>query len=73
MREIQFNDIRDIANTANITVTTVSYTSTYDEAITHTNRGIVRRAMAIEEIINWEFGLLQNENALQKSYIVEEL
>src|SRR5699024_4778275 len=49
------------------------HTSAYDEAITTPTEESVRRAMAIQMIINREFGLMKNENALQGSFIVEEL
>src|SRR5699024_1730575 len=48
-------------------------TNAYDEAITTPTEESVRRAMAIHMIINKEFGLMKNENALQGSFIVEEL
>ena len=74
-REIQFNDIRTTLQALLALYDNCNslHTNAYDEAITTPTEESVRRAMAIQKIINWEFGLLQNENALQGSYIVEEL
>ena len=74
-QEIQFNDIRTtlqalLAITDN---TNSLHTNAYDEAITTPTEESVRRAMAIQLIINREFGLLMNENPLQGAYIVDEL
>jgi methylmalonyl-CoA mutase len=49
------------------------HTNAYDEAITTPTEGSVRRAMAIQLIINRELGLAKNENPLQGSFIIEEL
>ena len=49
------------------------HTNAYDEAITTPTEDSVRRAMAIQLIINKELGLAKNENPLQGSYIIEEL
>ncbi|MDH3463362.1 MAG: methylmalonyl-CoA mutase family protein, partial [Acidimicrobiia bacterium] len=49
------------------------HTNAYDEAITTPTEESVRRAMAIQLIINRELGLAKNENALQGSFIIEEL
>lgn len=49
------------------------HTNAYDEAITTPTEESVRRAMAIQMIINKEFGLTKNENSIQGSFIVEEL
>ena len=49
------------------------HTNAYDEAITTPSEESVRRAIAIQLIINREYGLMMNENALQGSYIIEEL
>jgi methylmalonyl-CoA mutase len=49
------------------------HTNAYDEAITTPTEESVRRAMAIQLIINRELGLTKNENPLQGSYIIEEL
>lgn len=74
-REIQFNDIRTtlqallaISDNCNSL-----HTNAYDEAITTPTAESVRRAMAIQLIINREFGLAANENNLQGSYIVDYL
>ena len=49
------------------------HTNAYDEAITTPTEDSVRRAMAIQLIINKELGLAKNENPLQGSFIIEEL
>jgi len=49
------------------------HTNAYDEAITTPTEDSVRRAMAIQMIINHELGLSKNENPLQGSFIIEEL
>ena len=49
------------------------HTNAYDEAITTPTEGSVRRAMAIQLIINKELGLAKNENPMQGSYVIEEL
>ncbi len=74
-QEIAFNDIRTtlqaliaIADNCNSL-----HTNAYDEAITTPTEESVRRAMAIQLIINREFGLSMNENPLQGSYFLEEL
>ena len=74
-REIQFNDIRTTLQALLALYDNCNslHTNAYDEAITTPTEESVRRAMAIQKIINWEFGLLQNENAIQGSYIVDEL
>jgi methylmalonyl-CoA mutase len=74
-QEMNFNDIRttlqalcalyDNANSL--------HTNAYDEAITTPTESSVRRAMAIQMIINKEWGLSMNENPLQGSYIIDEL
>ena len=73
--EMSFNDIRttlqalialyDNANSL--------HTNAYDEAVTTPSEESVRRAMAIQLIINREWGLSQNENPLQGSYVIDEL
>ncbi len=74
-REIQFNDIRTtlqallaIADNCNSL-----HTNAYDEAITTPTEESVRRAMAIQMIVNREFGLAMNENPFQGSHFVEWL
>jgi methylmalonyl-CoA mutase len=74
-QEMNFNDIRttlqalcalyDNANSL--------HTNAYDEAVTTPTEESVRRAMAIQLIINREWGLSLNENPLQGSFVVEEL
>jgi methylmalonyl-CoA mutase len=74
-QEIDFNDIRTtlqafyaIADNCNSL-----HTNAYDEAITTPTEESVRRAVAIQLILNHEFGLLKNENPLQGAFIVEYL
>jgi methylmalonyl-CoA mutase len=74
-QEMNFNDIRttlqalcalyDNANSL--------HTNAYDEAVTTPTEESVRRAMAIQLIINREWGLSMNENPLQGSFVVDEL
>ncbi|WP_197319233.1 fused isobutyryl-CoA mutase/GTPase IcmF [Saccharomonospora sp. NB11] len=74
-QEMSFNDIRttlqalcalyDNANSL--------HTNAYDEAITTPTESSVRRALAIQMIINKEWGLSKNENPLQGSFIIDEL
>ena len=74
-REIQFNDIRTTLQ-ALLAITdncNSLHTNAYDEAITTPTEESVRRAMAIQLIINREFGLARNENNTQGSYFVEHL
>ncbi len=74
-QEIQFNDIRTTlqALLALFDNCNSLHTNAYDEAITTPTEESVRRAMAIQMIINREFGLAKNENPHQGSFIVEEL
>ncbi|GAB4074828.1 methylmalonyl-CoA mutase family protein [Barrientosiimonas marina] len=74
-QEIDFNDIRTTlqALLAVLDNTNSLHTNAYDEAITTPTEESVRRAMAIQMIINKEFGLTKTENALQGSFILEEL
>jgi methylmalonyl-CoA mutase len=74
-REIQFNDIRTTLQ-ALLAITdncNSLHTNAYDEAITTPTEESVRRAMAIQLIINRELGSAFNENNLQGSYFVEYL
>ncbi|MBK1788669.1 fused isobutyryl-CoA mutase/GTPase IcmF [Prauserella cavernicola] len=74
-QEMSFNDIRttlqalcalyDNANSL--------HTNAYDEAITTPSESSVRRAMAIQMVINKEWGLSKNENPLQGSFVIDEL
>ena len=74
-KEIQFNDIRTTlqALVAIYDNCNSLHTNAYDEAITTPTEESVRRAMAIQLIINRELGLAKNENPLQGAYIIEEL
>ncbi len=74
-REIQFNDIRTTlqALLALFDNCNSLHTNAYDEAVTTPTEESVRRAMAIQMIINKELGWAKNENPLQGSYIVDEL
>jgi methylmalonyl-CoA mutase len=74
-QEMDFNDIRTtlqalcaIYDNANSL-----HTNAYDEAVTTPSEHSVRRALAIQMIIDREWGLAGNENPLQGSYVVEEL
>jgi len=73
--EIEFNDIRTTLQALLATYDNAQslHTNAYDEAITTPTEESVRRAMAIQLIINQEFGLTDCENATQGSFIVEEL
>ncbi|MFT6220957.1 MAG: methylmalonyl-CoA mutase, partial [Candidatus Endobugula sp.] len=74
-QEMDFNDIRTTLQ-ALIAINdncNSLHTNAYDEAITTPTEESVRRALAIQLIINNEFGLAKNENSLQGSFIVEEL
>ncbi|MBF0528475.1 MAG: methylmalonyl-CoA mutase family protein [Deltaproteobacteria bacterium] len=75
MQEIQFNDVRTTlqALTALYDNCNSLHTNSYDEAITTPTEESVRRALAIQLIINKEFGLYKNENPTQGSFIIEEL
>ncbi|MEA5364927.1 fused isobutyryl-CoA mutase/GTPase IcmF [Amycolatopsis sp., V23-08] len=74
-QEMSFNDIRttlqalcalyDNANSL--------HTNAFDEAVTTPSEASVRRAMAIQMIINKEWGLSKNENPLQGSFVIDEL
>ena len=74
-KEIQFNDIRTTLQALLAIYDNCNslHTNAYDEAITTPTEESVRRAMAIQLIINRELGLAKNENPLQGSYIVEQL
>lgn len=75
VQEIQFNDIRTTlqALTALYDNCNSLHTNSYDEAITTPTQESVRRALAIQLIINKEYGLYKNENITQGSFIIEEL
>ena len=74
-QEIDFNDIRTTlqAFLALSDNCNSLHTNAYDEAITTPTEESVRRAMAIQMIINREFGLNKTDNPMQGSYIYEEL
>jgi len=74
-KEIQFNDIRTTLQALMAIYDNCNslHTNAYDEAITTPTEESVRRAIAIQMIINKELGLAQNENPLQGAYIVDEL
>ena len=74
-QEIQFNDIRTTLQALLATYDNAQslHTNAYDEAITTPTEESVRRAMAIQLIINKEFGLAFCENSTQGSFIIEEL
>jgi len=74
-QEIAFNDIRTTLQALISTYdnTNSLHTNAYDEAITTPTEESVRRAMAIQLVINKEWGLGKNENPNQGSFIVEEL
>jgi isobutyryl-CoA mutase len=74
-QEIDFNDIRTTLQALYAIYDNCNslHTNAYDEAITTPTEESVRRAMAIQLIINKELGLAKNENPLQGSFIIEEL
>ncbi len=74
-QEMNFNDIRTTLQALMAIYDNCNslHTNAYDEAITTPTEESVRRAMAIQMIINKEFGLAKNENSLQGSFIIEEL
>jgi methylmalonyl-CoA mutase len=74
-REIQFNDIRTTlqALTAIYDHCNSLHTNAYNEAITTPTTESVRRAMAIQQIIQREFGMTKSENPLQGSYVIDDL
>ena len=74
-QEMQFNDIRTTLQALlaiNDNCNSL-HTNAYDEAITTPTEESVRRALAIQMIINHEFGLAKNENPNQGSFIIDEL
>jgi methylmalonyl-CoA mutase len=74
-QEIDFNDIRTTLQALYAIYDNCNslHTNAYDEAITTPTEESVRRAMAIQLIINRELGLAKNENPLQGSFIIEDL
>ncbi|MDH3414499.1 MAG: methylmalonyl-CoA mutase family protein, partial [Gammaproteobacteria bacterium] len=74
-QEIDFNDIRTTLQALIATYDNCNslHTNAYDEAITTPTESSVRRALAIQMIINREWGLAKNENPNQGAFIIEEL
>ena len=74
-QEIDFNDIRTTLQALYAIYDNCNslHTNAYDEAITTPTEESVRRAVAIQLIINKELGLAKNENPMQGSFITEEL
>src|SRR5450631_3419937 len=74
-QEIDFNDIRTTLQALYAIYDNCNslHTNAYDEAVTTPSVQSVRRALAIQMIIDQEWGLSKNENPLQGSYIVDEL
>jgi isobutyryl-CoA mutase len=74
-QEIDFNDIRTTLQALLAIYDNCNslHTNAYDEAITTPTEESVRRAMAIQLIINKEFGMTKNENPMQGSFFFEEL
>ncbi|HJQ04373.1 MAG TPA: fused isobutyryl-CoA mutase/GTPase IcmF [Nocardioides sp.] len=74
-QEMSFNDIRTTLQALCATYDNANslHTNAYDEAVTTPSAESVRRALAIQLIINREWGLAMNENPLQGAYVVDEL
>ena len=74
-RELAFNDIRTTLQALIAVYDNCNslHTNAFDEAVTTPTEDSVRRALAIQLIINKEWGLAMNENPLQGSFIIEEL
>jgi methylmalonyl-CoA mutase len=74
-QEIQFNDIRTTLQALYALFDSCNslHTNAFDEAITTPTEDSVRRAMAIQLIINRELGVQQNQNPWQGSFVIEEL
>ncbi len=74
-QDIQFNDIRTTLQGLCAVYDNCNslHTNAFDEAITTPSKESVRRALAIQMIINREWGLAKNENPLQGSFVVDEL
>lgn len=74
-QEIAFNDIRTTLQALYAIYDNCNslHTNAYDEAITTPTEESVRRAMAIQLVINKELGLAKNENPIQGAFIIEEL
>jgi methylmalonyl-CoA mutase len=74
-QEVDFNDIRTTLQALYAIYDNCNslHTNAYDEAITTPTEDSVRRAIAIQQIINKESGLAKNENPLQGAFIIETL
>ncbi|SFT16668.1 fused isobutyryl-CoA mutase/GTPase IcmF [Paenibacillus sp. BC26] len=74
-QEVDFNDIRTSLQALMAIMDNCNslHTNSYDEAVTTPSEEAVRRAMAIQLIINKELGLMRCENLLQGSYLIEQL
>jgi methylmalonyl-CoA mutase len=74
-QEMAFNDIRTTLQALSAVQDHCNslHTNAYDEAVTTPSEESVRRALAIQLIINRELGISRNENPLQGSYLIEEL
>src|SRR5688500_12886428 len=74
-REIGFNDIRTTLHALLALADNCNslHTNARDEAITTPTESSVRRAMAIQLIINRDFGLMRNDNPSQRSYLIRDL
>ena len=74
-REIQFNDIRTTLQALLAVQDQCNslHTNAYDEAVTTPTEESVRRAMAIQKIVNNEYGVMKNENSTQGSFFIEAL
>ncbi len=74
-QEMDFNDIRTTLQALCAVYDNCNslHTNAYDEAVTTPTDSSVRRALAIQMVINREWGLGMNENPLQGSYVVDEL
>ncbi|MFI1915329.1 fused isobutyryl-CoA mutase/GTPase IcmF [Nocardia sp. NPDC020380] len=74
-QEMNFNDIRTTLQALIAIYDNCNslHTNAYDEAVTTPTEESVRRALAIQLIINREWGLAMNENPLQGSFVIEEL
>ena len=74
-QEVEFNDIRTTLQALYAVYDNCNslHTNAYDEALTTPTEESVRRAVAIQLIVNRELGLTKNENPLQGSFVIEEL
>src|SRR2546423_10754878 len=74
-QEISFNDIRTTLQALIAVYDNCNslHTNAYDEAITTPTGESVRRALAIQLVINKEWGLAKNENPIQGAYVIDQL